>query len=150
VDDERPDVERQSLTDAEIHRAVAATVHDLLLPALRDDADWARAAAIQLVGLARYAARRGPDQTAARIDELAGALTALAGNALVAAAWDGDRTQRAVMHAAGAVLAASVGRADPAATEARTAIRPLLVRQLDDELAETAPLVDAFRGKLDG
>ena len=150
MDDDRPDFEHDSLTDAEIHRAVAATVHDVLLPALRDDADWARAAAIQLVGLARYAAQRGPDQTAARVAELAGALTALAGNELVAAAWDGDRSQQAVMDAAGAVVAAAVGRADQAATEARAAIRPLLVRQLDDELAETAPLVDAFRGRLDG
>jgi hypothetical protein len=150
VDDAQSDAERQSLTDAEIHRAVAATVHEVLLPALRDDADWARAAAIQLVGLARYAARRGPDQTAARVAELAEALTALAGNELVATVWDGERSQRAVMHAAGAVLAASVVRADPPAMEARAAIRPLVVRQLDDELAETAPLVDAFRGKLDG
>ena len=150
MDDAQPDIERESLTDAEIHRAVAATVRDVLLPALRDDADWARAAAIQLVGLARYAARRGPDQTAARVAELADALTALTGNELVAAVWDGDRSQRAVMHAAGAALAAAVGRADPPAIEARAAIRPLLVRQLDDELAETAPLVDAFRGKLDG
>jgi len=150
VDDEQSDVERESLTDAEIYRAVADTVHDVLLPALRDDAEWARAAAIQLVGLARYAERRGPDQTAARVAELADALTALAGNELVAAAWDGDRSQRAVMHAAGVVLAAAVGRADPPAIEARAAIRALLVRQLDDELAETAPLVDAFRGKLDG
>ena len=150
MDDAQPDIERQSLTDADIHRAVAATVPDALLPALRDDADWARAATIQLVGLARYAARRGPDQTAARVAELAEALIALAGNELLAAAWDGDRSQRAVMHAAGAVLAAAVGRADPPATEARAAIRPMLVRQLDDELAETAPLVDAFRGKLDG
>ena len=150
MDDAQPSIEHDSLTDAEIHRAVAATVHDVLLPALRDDADWARAAAIQLVGLTRYAARRAPDRTAERVAELAALLDALAGNELVAAAWDCDRSQRAVMHAAGAVLAAAVGRADPPATDARAAIRPVLVRQLDDELAETGPLVDAFRGKLDG
>src|SRR5262245_5010217 len=49
-----------SLSDAEIHRAVAATVFDVLLPAIPADAEWARAAAVQLVGLARYAAQRGP------------------------------------------------------------------------------------------
>jgi hypothetical protein len=150
VVDEQQDFERQSLTDAEIHGAVAATVYDVLLPALRDDAEWARTAAIQLVGLARYAAERGPDQTAARVAELAGVLSALAGNELVAAAWAGDRSQRGVMAAAGAVLAAAVVREGRAANEARAAIRTVLVRQLDDELAETASLVDAFRGKLDG
>jgi hypothetical protein len=148
--DERSDLEPQSLTDAEIHRAVAATVLDLLVPALRDDADWARAAAIQLIGLARYAAGRGPDQTAARVAEVAGVLRSLAGNELVDAVWNGDQSQRSVMRAAGVVLAGAVGRDDPAATSARDAIRAVVVRQLDDELAETGPLVDAFRGKLDG
>jgi len=143
-------LEPQSLGDADIHRAVAATVRDVLLPALRDDANWARAAAIQLVGLAQYAARRGPDRTSARVAELAAVMTTLAGNELVDAAWDGDPSERAVMHAAGAVLAVAVGRGDEAAQEAVDALRPVLVRQLDDELAETAPLVDAFRGRLDG
>ena len=155
MDDERPPLdpahlEPQSLPDAEIHRAVAATVLDVLLPALRDDADWARAAALQLVGLTRYAAGRGPDRTAARVAELADVLTTLAGNELVARAWNGSLSQRAVMEAAGVVLAEAAGRDDLAANEARAAIRSVLVRQLDDELAETAPLVDAFRGKLDG
>ena len=144
------ELERQSLTDAEIHRAVAATVRDLLLPALRDDAEWARAAAIQLVGLTRYAAGRSVDQTAARVAEIAAVLDALAGNERVDTAWNGDRSQRAVMRTAGEVLAAAVGRDDPDARAAVEALRPVLVRQLDDELAETAPLVDAFRGRLDG
>jgi hypothetical protein len=150
-DEDIPDeIERQSLTDAEIHRAVATTVRDVLLPALRDEADWARAVAIQLVGLARYGAERSGDQTASRIAELAGVLDALAGNELVDEAWNGDRSQRAVMGAAGAILAAAVGRDDDAARAAVGALRPVLLRQLDDELAETAPLVDAFRGRLDG
>src|SRR3954447_13676564 len=143
-------LEPQSLSDADIHRAVAATVRDVLLPALRDDADWARAAAIQLVGLAQDAARPGPDRTNPGVAELAAVMTTLAGNELVDAAWDGDPSERAVMHAAGAVLAVAVGRGDEAAQEAVDALRPVLVRQLDDELAETAPLVDAFRGRLDG
>jgi hypothetical protein len=150
-DENIPDeIERQSLTDAEIHRAVATTVREVLMPALRDDADWARAVAIQLVGLARYGAERSGDQTASRLAELAGVLHALAGNELVDEAWNGDRSQRAVMAAAGAILAAAVGRDDDAARAAVGALRPVLVRQLDDELAETAPLVDAFRGRLDG
>src|SRR5262245_14228475 len=130
VDD--AELERDSLRDAEIHRAVAATVRDVLLPALPADAAWARAAAIQLVGLTRYASQRGPDRTSARVAELAAVLRALAGNELVAAAWDGDPTQVAVMSAAGAVLAAAVGRDDAAARAAVDVLRPVLVRQLDD------------------
>jgi plasmid stabilization system protein ParE len=137
------------LSDAEILRSVDATVLDVLLPALRDDADWARAAAIQLVGLVRYAARRGPDPTADRVEELAVALDGLADNALVATTWNGDRSRDLVMRAVSAALTAAVGRVDPEATEVRTVLRPLVVRQLDDELAETAPLVAAFRGQLD-
>jgi len=39
---------------------------------------------------------------------------------------------------------------DPATDQIRVLLRPVIVRQLDDELRVTAPLVDAFRGKLDG
>ena len=38
---------------------------------------------------------------------------------------------------------------DEAADEVRRRLRPVLIRQLDDELADTSMLVDAFRGKLD-
>jgi hypothetical protein len=143
------EVERQSLSDAEILRSVEVTVRDVLLPALPEDAGWARAAAVQLAGLARYAATRGADQTASRVEELAGVLAELAGNEIVAAHWDGDRSQASVMAAAGAALAAAVARTDPAAAEVRTVLRPVVSRQLDDELAETAVLVRAFRGQLD-
>jgi hypothetical protein len=137
------------LTDAEIHRSVAATVRDVLLPALADDADWARATAVHLIGLTRYAAERGPDRSAERVDAVADCLAGLTGNTLVAAVWNDGRSEREVMEAAGAALAAAVGDDGPAATEVRAVLRPLLVRQLDDELAETSPLVDAFRGRLD-
>ena len=60
---------------------------------------------------------RGPDRTEARVAELADVLTTLAGNELVATAWNGDLSQRAVMEAAGAVLAEAVGRDDAAAAE---------------------------------
>ena len=53
------------------------------------------------------------------------------------------------MEAAGAALATAVGRDDEAADEVRRRLRPVLIRQLDDELADTSMLVDAFRGKLD-
>jgi hypothetical protein len=139
----RPD----ALTDAEIYASIDHTVLRVLSPALRDDADWARAAAIQLVGLVRYAAGRGDDRTAERIAEIADIIASIADNELVV--WDGDRSQSSVMDAAGRALGAAVGRDDAAADEVRRVLRPTLVRHLDDELAETSPLVGAFRGRLD-
>ncbi len=59
-------------SDAEMWRSVEATVRDVLLPSLADD--WARVTAIQLVGMARFAATRPPDPTPARVAELAEAL----------------------------------------------------------------------------
>ena len=54
------------------------------------------------------------------------------------------------MEAAGAALAGAVARDDQSARDVHDVLRVVLVRQLDDELAETGPLVDAFRGRLDG
>jgi len=145
-----PAVERSdSLSDREILRCVESSVRTLLIPAIPADEEWARAAAVQLVGLVRYAMSRGPDQTAARVSEIAAVLHSLSGNEIVAAVWRGDSSQPSVMAAAGAALAAAVGRDDHAAQEVRAVLRPVLVRQLDDELGATAPLVDAFRGRLD-
>lgn len=137
------------LDDRALWRGVDATVLDVLLPAIPEDQPWARAVAVQLVGLARYASRRPADASEARTFELTDVLDRLAGNPLVAAAWQGDRTAPAVLAAVGALLAGAVGRDDPAADEVRRVLRPVVVRQLDDELTATAPLVNAFRGRLD-
>ena len=137
-------------TDAELWRCVESTVLDVLLPALPDEQAWARAAAVQLVGLVRYASARPPDPTADRVAEVAATLHALSANEIVAAVWDGDRAERAVMTAAGAALAGAVGRRDAPAHEVRALLRPVVVRHLDEELAVTSPLVAAFRGRLDG
>lgn len=143
------DIEPQGLTDREILRSVEDTVLRVLLPSLRDDAGWARAAAIQLAGLARYAARRPADATAERVEEITAVLDGLNRNEIVTGVWNGGTSQRVVMEAAGAALATAVGRDDEAADEVRRRLRPVLIRQLDDELADTSMLVDAFRGKLD-
>ncbi len=143
------DIEPQGLSDREILRSVEETVLRVLLPSLRDDAGWARAVAIQLAGLARYAAQRPSDATAERVEEITAVLGELTGNEIVAGVWSGATAQRVVMEAAGAALAAAVGRDDEAADELRRRLRPVLIRQLDDELADTSMLVDAFRGKLD-
>ena len=72
-------------SDAEMWRSVEATVRNVLLPSITDD--WARVITVQLAGMARYAATRPPDPTAARVAELAAALDRLAGNPVVAAHW---------------------------------------------------------------
>ena len=135
------------LDDAELWRCVDATLTGVVLPAIADDQAWARAATVQLIGLVRYAASRPADASADRTLEVAAALTQLASNELVD--WDGDLVDSNVAAAAGRALAASVGRVDAAADEIRAVLRPVLLRQLDDELAVTAPLVGAFRGVLD-
>lgn len=135
------------LDDAELWRCVDATLTEVILPAIADGEDWARAATVQLIGLVRYAATRPADVAEERRAELAGVLASLAGNPLVD--WDGDPSERSVHGAAGRALAAAVGRDDTAAAEVRAVLRPVAVRHLDDELALTAPLVNAFRGKLD-
>ncbi|MCB0986021.1 MAG: hypothetical protein KDB06_15330, partial [Ilumatobacter sp.] len=95
-------------TAAELWRGVEATVRDVLLPALTDD--WARAAAVQLVGLARYAQRRPADPTGERAAELAAALDSLGHNVHVAAHWRGDDVVEVadVLAAVAAVLVAAV------------------------------------------
>jgi hypothetical protein len=135
------------LDDAELWRCVDATLTGVVLPAIGDDQAWARAATVQLIGLVRYAASRPADATAARTREVAATLTQLAANELVD--WDGEVADSTVSAAAGRALAAAVGRTDAAAEEIRAVLRPVLLRQLDDELAVTAPLVGAFRGVLD-
>jgi hypothetical protein len=144
------DIEPQGLTDREILRSVEETLLRVLLPSLRADAGWARAVAIQLAGLARYAVQRPADATAERVEEITARLSELAGNEIVSEVWSGGTSQRVVMEAAGTALAAAVGREDDAADEVRRRLRPVLIRQLDDELGATSMLVDAFRGQLDG
>ena len=48
----------------------------------------------------------------------------------------------------GRVLADAVGRDDAAADEVRAVLRPVVVRQLDDELAVTGVLMPYFRGAM--
>lgn len=136
-------------TAAELWRGVEATVRDVLLPALTDD--WAHAAAVQLVGLARYAQRRPADPTGERAAELAAALDSLGHNVHVAAHWRGDDVVEVadVLAAVAAVLVAAVDDDGADGDEVRAVLRPIAVRHLDEELAVTGPLVAAFRGQLD-
>ncbi len=105
--------------------------------------DIAAITRVQLIGLAEYAAARGDDPTAARRRELVDALETLTANELVAPLWPGEPYA-----VAAAALGAALGRDDSEARAVQAALRPLLVRHLDDEMATTTPLIDAFRGKL--
>ena len=134
-------------TEQQMWRAVEATVRNVLLPSIGDD--WARVAAVQLVGMARYAQQRPPDPLAARAAELRGALDRLAANPIVAShpvpagAGDGG-----VLAAVGKVLADAAARDDPPADEVRAQLRPIVRRQLEDDLASTGMLMPYFRGEL--
>ena len=133
--------------DDDLWRGVEATVRDVLLPALTDD--WARAAAVQLVGVARYARRRPADPLAARVEELRDVLARLVANPLVAAQPLAAGDAADVLGVVGRVLAAAVLDDGAHGAQVREVLRPVVVRQLDEELAITGPLVAAFRGQLD-
>lgn len=128
-------------SDISIVVAAEQSLRTLVLPSLVDD--HARASVIHLVGLLRYLAQRGPDRDDLRRAQLTAGLELLAANPLVAPMWPGEPVA-----VAGAVLAAAVRGDDPAASEVRHVLRPILVAQLDDELSETSPLIGAFRGQV--
>jgi hypothetical protein len=128
-------------------RSVETTVRNVLLPSLADD--WAKVAAIQLVGMVRYATNRPADPTDDRAAELAALLDGLAANDLVAGHWPApSRSAADVLAATSAVLAAAVTRDDAAGDEVRQVVRAVVRRQLDDELAVTEPMMPYFRGQL--
>ena len=131
-------IERPS--DAAIAACVAPTLRALHAS---PDGEWFRGVLAQLIGVVEYGRDRGPDRVDERRAGLAAALGALAGNGLVPAV--GTPEERA-----SAALVAAVGRDDEDAAAVRDALRPLLVRELDDELAETMQLMDGFRGKVRG
>jgi hypothetical protein len=134
-------------SDAAMWRAVEATVRDVLLPSVGDD--WARVIAVQLVGMAHFAATRPADPTPARVAELAAVLDRLSQNPVVTPHWPvAESAPKAVLGAAGAVLAGAVARDDAAGDEVRAELRPVVSRHLDDDLAVTGMLLPYFRGQL--
>jgi hypothetical protein len=133
--------------DAEMWRSVEATVRDVLLPTIADD--WARVIAVQLVGMARFAATRPPDPMPARVSELTGVLDGLAANPIVARHWPPPSHGPAtVLAAVSSVLADAVSRDDAPGDEVRAQVRSVVSRHLDDDLAVTGMLMPYFRGQL--
>jgi hypothetical protein len=137
-------------TDAALWASVEATLRRAVLPGLDDP--HTRQVVIQLVGLAAYARDRGPDPTADRADELARELDRLAGDGhpLVTGRWSPEhgRDSAAVMTVCAEVLAAAVDADEAAQRDVRRRLRPLLVDQLDTDLASEDVLLGAFRGRL--
>jgi len=134
-------------SDAELWHGVEHTVHRVLLPHIGDD--WARAAAVQLIGVARYASTRSAGRVDRNVAELVGVLDSLAGNPIVAAHRPASDSPSDVFTAVGSMLAAAVGDDGAAGDEIRSALRPVVTRQLDDELAETGAMIPFFRGQID-
>jgi hypothetical protein len=58
-------------------------------------------------------------------------------------------TSDRIFEVVGAILASAVNDDGPDGDEIRRVLRPIVVRQLDDELAVTGPLVPYFRGQID-
>jgi hypothetical protein len=132
-------------SDGALWTSIAETLQRVVLPALGDD-PHTRQVAIQLVGLATYGGRRGPDPTPARVDEVADVLGSTVG---------AERTPVAVMQAAADLLVAAVdadsGQADQldvATLAVRDDLRSVLLRHLDEDLATEDVLLGAFRGRL--
>lgn len=120
--------------------AVAACV----APALRviyEGGGWGRQVTAQLVAVVEYVEQRPADPVPARIAALSAVLDELAGNPLVQG--DGRPEDRAA-----AALVAAVGRSDADADAVRRRLRPVLVDELDDELASTMTMMDGFRGRI--
>ena len=135
------DRENGRVSDRAVLESVAAAIRSRLVDP--SDAGHRRTVDVQVLGLVEYVARRGPDPSATRRDELAAALDRLRDNPLLAA-----QVGREPADVAAAVLVAAVGRVDRDARAVQQVLRPLLVGHLDDELASTAPLLDAFRGRV--
>jgi len=134
-------------SDAQLWHGVEHTVHRVLLPHIDDE--WARAAAVQLIGVARYAMTRTPGRDDRNAVELIGVLDSLSHNPIVAEHTRCSDDTVDVFAAVGGILAAAVGDDGPAGDEIRTTLRPVVTRQLDEELAETGSLIAYFRGQID-
>lgn len=129
-----------------IGRISEAAARSAVAPTLRavyaDPAgDWARQALAQLIAVVEHVVGRSADPTEERRGALRDALADLAGHPLVAP--DGPPEQRAAD-----ALAAAAGRDDDAARAVQAALRPLLLAELDGELASTMEMMEGFRGRV--
>jgi hypothetical protein len=131
------------LDTASILASVAETLRAVVHPAIGDP--YVAGVVAQLIGLVDLARTGTHDPLPERTAALEAVLHSLAGNALVAPHWPGSDAWSA---ASAALVATIDANDDAAATEVRAALRPLLIAQLDADLAEHMPLMDGFRGKV--
>lgn len=140
-------------SDAAMWTSMVATLREVVLPGLDDP--HRRQVAIHLMGVAAYARDRGADPNPARASELAAALDGLVrdGNELAQRHWrEGAPAEpREVLTATSSVLVAAVDA--PAvdgpggdAGRAQAVLRPILARNLTDDLAAEEVMLRAFRG----
>ena len=137
-------VDREHLagaTEAGLH--LVGDEQDAVCSAALDDPVDERRRRRDVAALAEHARTRGPDPAPRRTDELAAALDSIADNPLVRDRWPGEPYATAA-----AALSAAVTADDDAGRQVRSVLRPLLVAHLDDELAVTTPLIEAFRGRV--
>jgi len=114
-------------SDDAIWASVANTLRTVVLPHV--DHPQARSSALQLIALATYASRRGPDPSSERLEELAAALGGAAGQDL--------------MRSCFAVLA------NPQHS-ANQPLREILQRHLEEDLEAEAKLLEVRRGQVSG
>lgn len=117
---------------------VMRTIEEILLPELRTS--WAKACAIQAIGLLRYALAREAEPVDARQQaELAEVLAGLtdAFPALIAGGTALDQ--------ASALLVRAQGVEDAASVAIRERLRPVVMRHAAEDLAATGPLLQSFQ-----
>jgi len=117
------------VTDEAVLSSIVETLRSQIVPALEDH--WARAAAIQLAALAELLRDRGDDPSEGRAAEIGAAL---------------GRPVRSYREALDAVSDAFNRLEED--DQQRRELRAVLIRQLDEELAQNMPLLAAFRGQL--
>lgn len=129
-------------TQEELIEGAIRTIEEIFLPEMQTS--WARASAIQLVGLLRYTLARQASDLGERQDaELLDCLRGLPPNA-VTSVLTHRPAREAMLAAAGELLARSVGAGDGLALAVRTELRPLLTRHTAEDLAEAGPLLQGF------
>jgi hypothetical protein len=136
-------------SDAALWSSLTATLSHTVLPTIEDP--HTRQVVIQLAGLAAYGRDRPADPTVERAGELAVVLDELAeeGNRVVVQHWSAGaaRDVDAVLQACTEVLAAAATADGIEEEQAQERLRPVLVRHLDEDLADEDVLIAAFRGR---
>lgn len=119
------------------------TIEEILLPELQTS--WAKATAVQLTGLLRYAAAREKDDIQARQDdEVRACLADLAARFPGRAPGSPAADRSTLRRHAGELLALAQGTSDEFAEAIRAELRPLLARHTAEDLAEAGPLLQGF------